>query len=108
MGLDSLLENENEDLAHKTVVLCGYGSGSHAVIQANLIKDQYKQVTRKLDLMRRLNSRRKLSIDEYERIHKGLIAPNDWPTAPGKRFLLRSIGEKETPAEGDCEYVLYQ
>jgi hydroxymethylglutaryl-CoA synthase len=106
VGLDSLLENDSQDLTGKTVVLCGYGSGSHAVILGNRIPEGYRDISKKLDLMKRLNSRRKLTIDEYERIHRGEILPENWPTPQGKRFLLTSVGKKETPSEGDRNYVL--
>jgi hydroxymethylglutaryl-CoA synthase len=106
VGLDSVFENDKEDLSGKTIVLCGYGSGSHAVIFANTVPDGYKQATRKLDLMKRLMSRTKLSTEDYERIHRGEINPRDWPDSQGETFQLRSIGEKETPAEGDRDYVL--
>ena len=106
VGLDSLLENDRQDLTGKTVVLCGYGSGSHAVIQGNRIPEGYREISKKLDFMQRLGSRRKLSIEEYQRIHEGEIQPEDWSSGTGKRFLLSSIGKKETPSEGDREYVL--
>ncbi len=106
VGLDSLLENDKEDLTGKSVVLCGYGSGSHAVILGNRIPEGYREVSKNLDFMKRLLSRRKLSIDEYERIHRGEIQPEDWAAGPGKRFILTSIGQKETPSEGDRQYVI--
>ncbi len=106
VGLDSLLENDMEDLAGKNVVLCGYGSGSHAIIQENVIPEGYRDVAKKLDLMGLLGSRRKVTIEEYERIHRGEISPNNWDVKSETRFLLRSVGELETPAEGNREYTL--
>ena len=106
VGLDSLLENEKEDLSGKNVVLCGYGSGSHAIIQENVIPEGYREVSKKLDLMGLLSARRKVSFEEYEKIHRGEISPNDWDGKSGPRFLLRSVGQKETPSEGDRQYTL--
>jgi hydroxymethylglutaryl-CoA synthase len=106
VGLDSVLENDKEDLTGKSVVLCGYGSGSHAVILGNRIPEGYREVSKNLDLMQRLGARRKLSIEEYERIHRGEIEPGDWSPGTGKKFVLSSIGKKETPSEGDREYFL--
>jgi len=106
VGLDSLLENDKEDLTGKNVVLCGYGSGSHAVIQGSRIPEGYREVSKQLDLMQRLNSRTKLSVSEYEEVHEGKIRPEAWTAGKGTRFLLESVGERETPAEGDREYVL--
>ncbi|MDA4136058.1 MAG: hypothetical protein OK449_03515 [Thaumarchaeota archaeon] len=106
VGLDSLLENDKEDLTGKNVVLCGYGSGSHAVIQGSRIPEGYKEVSRKLDFMHQLNSRKKLSIEEYEKVHEGGIRPEAWTEGKGARFLLKSVGERETPSEGNREYAL--
>jgi hydroxymethylglutaryl-CoA synthase len=106
VGLDSMFENDNEDLAGKRVVLCGYGSGSHAVIQANVVPDDFKEVSKRFDLMARLNSRKKLSIEEYEKIHSGEMAPDEWPRGASKRFVLDSIGRQGTRAEGDRQYTL--
>jgi hydroxymethylglutaryl-CoA synthase len=106
VGLDSLLENDKENLGGKTAVLCGYGSGSHAVIQGTRVSDEYGETAKKLDLMAQLNARRKLSIEEYENIHEGRIKPEEWTEGTGTRFLLKSVGEKETPSEGDREYVM--
>lgn len=106
VGLDSLFENDKEDLGRKRVVLCGYGSGSHAVIQANVVPDAFKEVAKRLDLMPRLNSRRKLSIEEYEKIHEGRMNPSEWPPGASRRFVLNSIGQQGTRAEGDRVYTL--
>ena len=106
VGLDSMFENDREDLGRKRTVLCGYGSGSHAVIQANVVPDGFKEVSKKFDMMSRLNARTKLSIEEYERIHSGKIAPSGWSAGASKRFTLDSIGEEGTRAEGDRDYTL--
>jgi hydroxymethylglutaryl-CoA synthase len=106
VGLDSMFENDREDLGGKRVILCGYGSGSHAVIQANVVPEAFKEVTKKFDLMPRLNARRKLSIEEYEKIHEGKLSPSEWPAGASNRFVLNSIGEEGTRAEGDRVYAL--
>jgi len=106
VGLDSMFENDKEDLGRKHVILCGYGSGSHAVIQANLVPEGFKEASKRFDLMARLNSRKKLSIEEYERIHEGRVPPSEWPQGASDRFVLSSIGREGTRAEGDRVYAL--
>ncbi len=106
VGLDSLFENDKEDLGGKRVILCGYGSGSHAVIQGNMVPNGFKEVSKKFDLMARLNARKKLSIEEYEKIHSGQMAPDEWPRGTSKRFVLKSIGLAGTRAEGDRQYTI--
>lgn len=105
VGLDSILENDESDLAGKNVILCGYGSGSHAIIQANVFGEECRREAKGLDLMRRLHGSKKLSIADYERIHKGEIKPDEWATKTSKMFRLKSIGTGGTPTEGDREYV---
>jgi hydroxymethylglutaryl-CoA synthase len=105
VGLDSILENDESDLAGQNVILCGYGSGSHAIIQANVFSEGYRREARGLDLMSRLRTSKTLPIEEYERIHRGEIPPNEWPSDSTKVFKLKSIGAGGTSAEGDREYA---
>ncbi len=105
VGLGSILENDESDLAGKNVILCGYGSGSHAIIQANVFSEGYRNEAKKMDLMNRLERSKKLPINEYERIHRGEISPEEWPTDSSRVFQLKSIGAGGTAAEGDREYT---
>ena len=105
VGLDSILENDEADLTDRNVILCGYGSGSHAIIQANVFAEGYRHLAKGLDLMNRLQKSQELSIEDYERIHRGEISPEAWPTDSTKMFKLKSIGEGGTSAEGDREYI---
>lgn len=106
VGLDSMFKNNKEDLAGKKVVLCGYGSGSHAVVQANVVSDGYRERAKRLDFMARLDGRKKLSIDQYEKVHEGVIPPSEWPQGDSRRFVLNSIGKGGTQAEGNRDYTL--
>ncbi len=105
VGLDSILENDRADLASQNVILCGYGSGSHAIIQANIFSEWYRHEVKKLDLMDRLRTAKKLTIEEYEKIHRGELSPDEWPSRSRKTFRLKSVGESGTSTEGDREYV---
>lgn len=104
VGLNSIFENDPDDLSDKILALCGYGSGSHALIQATRVSEEYKQIKDKLDLMKRLEQRKKVSVEEYERIHKGEESLDSWPVYQKPRFVLRKVGEPGTPSEGDREY----
>jgi hydroxymethylglutaryl-CoA synthase len=103
VGLDSILENDKSDLTGANLILCGYGSGSHAIIQANVLREGYRHEAKRLDLMSRLEASKRLSIGEYESIHRGEITPDQWHGDSRRRF--RSVGAVGTPAEGDREYV---
>lgn len=104
VGLDSIFENDPDDLSEKILALCGYGSGSHALIQATKVSAENRSVRKKLDLMSRLEQRKKISIEEYEIIHAGQVKLDDWPVHSKPRFVLTKIGQQGTPAEGDREY----
>jgi hydroxymethylglutaryl-CoA synthase len=105
VGLNSIFENDKEDISDRNLVLCGYGSGSHALIQANKIPSEYKSILKSFDLMQRLAGRRKLSIEEYEELHKGNIQIENWPIATHRRFILEKIGKPGTVDEGDRDYT---
>ncbi|MDG6933796.1 MAG: hydroxymethylglutaryl-CoA synthase family protein [Nitrososphaerota archaeon] len=106
VGLDSIFENDKESLSNKILALCGYGSGSHALIQATKVAPDYDSVRKKLDLMNRISQRRKLSIQEYEEIHQGLARIEDCKVISKPRFVLVSVGQKGTTSEGDRDYSL--
>ena len=105
VGFDSIFENDRDDLAEKVITLCGYGSGSHALIQATRVSETYREVKSKLDLMNRLARRRKVSIEEYETLHSGTPSPDGQPVLSTPRFTLSKVGRQDTPEEGNREYA---
>jgi hydroxymethylglutaryl-CoA synthase len=105
VGLDSIFENDKESLAQKILALCGYGSGSHALIQATRVSPECDTARKELDLMKRLPQRRRLSISEYEEIHQGIIRIDESKVLSKPRFILTSVGQKGTASEGDREYI---
>ncbi|MEM0116944.1 MAG: hydroxymethylglutaryl-CoA synthase [Conexivisphaerales archaeon] len=105
VGLDSIFENDPSELTGKVLALCGYGSGSHALIQATRVSEDNGSIRKKLDLMLRLQQRKKISVEEYEMIHKGEVSFNDYPVYSKPRFVLTKVGQPGTPSEGDREYV---
>jgi len=108
VGIDSIFENDESELASKTLILCGYGSGSHALIQACIIPKRYKNAVKKMDLMPRLALRHKLSIEEYEVIHEGNITPQDWHEKAKQRFILEKIEKNGTKEQGNRKYSFAQ
>ena len=105
VSLDSILENDKEDLEGKTVVLAGYGSGSHAVLQANLFAQGSRKEAKKLDMMSRLGTRKKVSIEDYEMMHRGEVSIENCLVLSKPRFVLESIGKTGTKEEGDRKYT---
>ncbi|MEM0288059.1 MAG: hydroxymethylglutaryl-CoA synthase [Nitrososphaerota archaeon] len=108
VGLDSIFENDKDDLSSKIIALCGYGSGSHALIQATRVSENYKEIKAKLDLMKRLVHRRKISVEEYEALHSGKVTIDDQPVLSKPRFVLSKIGQHGTAEEGNREYIFVE
>jgi hydroxymethylglutaryl-CoA synthase len=108
VGLDSIFENDKDDLSDKVLALCGYGSGSHALIQATKIPEGYESVRKKLDLKTRLEQRKKVSVEDYEELHTGETPIDGCPVLSRPRFILTKIGKHGTADEGDREYCLVE
>jgi hydroxymethylglutaryl-CoA synthase len=105
VSLDSIMENDKENLENKTVILAGYGSGSHAVLQANVFAAGCNDEAKKLDMMPGLQFRKKLSIEEYEAIHRGEVPREKYLILSKPRFVLESVGRHGTQEEGDRRYA---
>ncbi len=115
-GLDSLFETDPEDLAGKTVALAGYGSGSHALIQATRVPKDYMSVAKRLDLINRLKRRTPLSIgmyetwhDQHEAVQGGIVQPGELGLPKpfsGPTFVLSSVGPLKSQREGQKSYAL--
>ena len=66
--LDSLFENSEEDLAGKRIGIESYGSGSSAITASFIVQPEYKEVVKKMTLMKKLDSRTektKLPMESY-------------------------------------------
>ncbi|MFQ5940834.1 MAG: hydroxymethylglutaryl-CoA synthase family protein [Nitrososphaerales archaeon] len=107
MGFRSELEFERRkgmDLTDKRVGFASYGSGSSAMVFSGVIQPTYLEVVGRMDLENEIGERKKISIDEYERLHEG-EKPIDETLLPArKEFVLVKIGRGGT-TEGFREYV---
>src|SRR6185503_13681810 len=73
MGLRSLLEFEHKkgtDLEGKRIGFGSYGSGSSAMVFSGIIQLEYKEIVSRMDLDADIGPRQRLSIEEYERLHR--------------------------------------
>jgi hydroxymethylglutaryl-CoA synthase len=71
MGFRSLLEFEHKkgtDLENKRVGFGSYGSGSSAMVFTGVIQPEYKEIVAGMDLEKEIGTRKKISINEYERL----------------------------------------
>ncbi len=107
MGLRSLLEFEfkkGTDLDGKRVGFGSYGSGSSAMVFSGVIQPAYKELVKSMDLENDIGERTKLSIDEYERLHRKEIDFNSAVTKAHKEFVLIGLGGTTADKAGFREY----
>jgi hydroxymethylglutaryl-CoA synthase len=107
MGLRSLLEFEfkkGTELEGKRIGFGSYGSGSSAMVFSGVIQSQYKEVVSKMDLDADIGLRQKLTMDEYERLHRNERNFNDSVIRAHEEFVLVKLGGKTADKAGLREY----
>lgn len=107
MGLRSLLEFEfkkGTDLEGKRIGFGSYGSGSSAMVFSGIIQSECAQVVSKMDLEEDIGPRQKLSMEEYERLHRNERAFTDSVVRAHKEFVLVKLGGTTADKAGFREY----
>jgi len=112
MGLSSMLELElqqSTDLGGMRLAFGSYGSGSIFKAFTGIVQPDFKEVVRKLDLLRSLDERERnrkghLSLGDYERLHEKDLSIEECVLEPKKEFVLASIGTSKV----DEGYRYYQ
>ncbi|MGH9909877.1 MAG: hydroxymethylglutaryl-CoA synthase, partial [Nitrososphaerales archaeon] len=107
MGFKSELEFEHKkgkNLAGKRVGFASYGSGSSAMVFSGVIQPTYLEIMNRMDLAKEIGERKKISIEEYEMLHKGGRTIDETILPPKKEFVLVKIGKTGT-TEGFREYT---
>jgi hydroxymethylglutaryl-CoA synthase len=107
MGFRSLLEFEYKngtDLQSKRVGFGSYGSGSSAMVFTGVIQSEYKEIVEGMNLEEEIGPRKKISIDEYERL-RGNERNFDNSLLPvHNEFVLVKIGGTTADKAGFREY----
>jgi len=107
MGFRSLLEFEYKkgtDLESKRVGFGSYGSGSSAMVFTGVIQSEYKEIVEGMNLEEEIGPRKKISIDEYERL-RGNERNFDTSLLPvHNEFVLVKIGGTTADKAGFREY----
>jgi hydroxymethylglutaryl-CoA synthase len=107
MGFRSELEFEHKkghDLTGNRVGFASYGSGSSAMVFSGVIQPTYLEIVKNMDLEKEIGPRKKISIEEYERLHRGEKKIEDNFVPARKEFVLVKIGEAGN-TEGFREYA---
>ena len=94
LGVESHFETRNDDLAGKRFGIGSYGSGSSAIVCSFIVQPEYKEVVKKMDLMRKLDERQRIPIDVYEDLHEGRLKLHESVIPPKNEFALVSFGNK--------------
>lgn len=96
LGFRSSLEYEHRkgiDLAGKRVGFGSYGSGSSAMVFSGIIMDDYKDAVRNMHLQLDMDDRRKLTLDEYELLHKGKMSTDETVVPDSRGFVLSAVNQ---------------
>lgn len=107
MGFRSLLEFEyrkGTDLENKRVGFGSYGSGSSAMVFTGVIQSKYKEIVGGMNLDEEIGPRKKISIDEYERLRRNERNFNTSHLPVHKEFVLVKIGGTTADKAGFREY----
>ena len=68
--------SDGKDLNNKKIGFISYGSGSKAKIFEGTIQNQWINKIKKIKLFQNLDSRKKISIEIYEKLHKRKVSSN--------------------------------
>lgn len=107
LGFRSSLEYEYRkgvDLAGKRIGFGSYGSGSSAMVFSGVVLDEYREVLKKMNLESDMANRRRLTLDEYEILHRGELSAGE-PMLSGKGEFVLSNVDKST---GERRYAFNQ
>ena len=76
--ISSLVEAASDDyeFANKKIGFISYGSGSKAKIFEGTVQTNWKDKIERIKLFQNLDSRKKISIDIYEQLHKRKVSSN--------------------------------
>jgi len=107
LGFRSSLEFEYQKgikLAGKRVGFGSYGSGSSAMVFSGVIQPKYEEVVKDMNLETEIGPRKKLTLEEYEKLHESKLLPNQAFLSTKKEFLLTEIQTKPE-SRGERRYV---
>ncbi|MFQ5573156.1 MAG: hydroxymethylglutaryl-CoA synthase family protein [Nitrosopumilaceae archaeon] len=107
LGFRSSLEFEYQkgiNLAGKRVGFGSYGSGSSAMIFSGVIQPEYEKIVKEMNLETELGPRKKLSLEEYEKLHENKLTLNQALLSTKKEFLLVEVQTKPE-SRGERRYI---
>jgi hydroxymethylglutaryl-CoA synthase len=107
LGFRSSLEFEYQkgiDLAGKRVGFGSYGSGASAMVFSGVIQPEYEQVVKNMNLEAEIGERKKLTWDEYVKLHENEVSIDESMVNTKKEFILLDV-KTETESRGERRYA---
>ena len=107
LGFRSSLEFEYQkgiDLDGKRIGFGSYGSGSSAMVFSGVIQPEYKEIVKNMNLEAEIGKRRKLTWEEYEKLHENKLTPDESMMQAKKEFVLVHVNT-ETESRGERRYI---
>jgi len=107
LGFRSSLEFEYKkgvDLEGKRVGFGSYGSGASAMVFSGVIQPEYAQVVKNMNLEDEIGSRKRLTWDEYEKLHENKLSIDESMVHTKKEFVLIDV-KTEAESRGERRYV---
>lgn len=107
LGFRSSLEYEFQkgiDLEGKRIGFGSYGSGSSAMVFSGIIQPEYKEIVKNMNLEAEIGERRKLTWEEYEKLHENELSPEQSMLQTKKEFSLVHV-KTDTESRGERRYV---
>lgn len=107
LGFRSSLEFEYQkgiNLNGKRVGFGSYGSGASAMVFSGVIQPEYEEIVKSMNLEAELGPRRKLTLNEYERIHESKLSPEESMLNPKQEFILVNVNTSKE-SRGERRYV---
>ncbi len=107
LGFRSSLEYEYRkgiDLEGKRVGFGSYGSGASAMVFSGVIQPEYKEIVKNMNLEAEIRDRKRLTWDEYEKLHENKVSIDESMVHTKKEFVLIDV-KTETETKGERRYV---
>jgi len=107
LGFRSSLEFEYQkgiDLEGKRIGFGSYGSGASAMVFSGVIQPEYKEVVKYMNLEIEIGERKRLTWDEYEKLHENKLAIDESVVYTKKEFVLVDV-KTEIESIGERRYV---
>lgn len=92
-GLVSILESEaSRNLSRKRIGFASYGSGCSAKIFSGVVTDSYREVAERIGLFQKLDTRKRISFDEYLALHESKPGSGKSLVDPCEEFGIHMVG----------------